>query len=108
MGFKTKQKYLTFSDLEQTHIAKKNQSRDTLEDMKKAITWDRIDAILLEDYPVGQSKEGNDAYPPIFLFKCLLLQKWFRIKFDTELESQINDRESFQDFLGLKKDRSIP
>jgi len=68
MGFKIKQKYLTFSDLEQTHIAKKNQSRDTLEDMKKAITWDRIEAILLEDYPVGQSKEGNDAYPPpIFL-----------------------------------------
>ena len=59
MGFKTKQKYLTFSDLEQTHIAKKNQSRDTLEDMKKAITWDRIEAILLEDYPVGQSKEGK-------------------------------------------------
>jgi hypothetical protein len=27
MGFKTKQKYLTFSDLEQTHIAKKRYPR---------------------------------------------------------------------------------
>jgi len=41
------------------------------------------------------------AYPPLMLFKCLLLQKWFRIQSDTELEDQINDRLSFKSFLGL-------
>jgi len=35
------------------------------------------------------------------LFKCLLLQKWFRIPSDPELESQINDRMSFKEFLQL-------
>ncbi|WP_394699447.1 transposase [uncultured Desulfobacter sp.] len=34
----------------------------------------------------------------MFLFKCLLLQKWFLIKSDPELESQINDRVSFRSF----------
>ena len=108
MGFKTRQKNMTFSDLEGSIKAKKNISKETLMKLKKAITWDRIESILLDGYPVGQKKEGNDAYPPIFLFKCLLLQKWFRIRFDTELESQINDRESFQKFLGLSKTEASP
>ena len=100
MGFKSKQKALTFSDLEKS-FQKKNKSMDTLMDLDKAIAWDRIASILMKDYPVGQKKEGNKAYSPLFLFKCLLLQKWFQTKSDTELESQINDRDSFQAFLGL-------
>ncbi len=77
-------------------------------DLEKAILWGRIKSILLKDYPVGQKKEGNRAYPPIFLFKCLLLQKWFQIKSDPELESQINDCQSFQAFLGLSARESAP
>jgi len=41
-------------------------------------------------YKVGASDEGADAYPPLMLFKCLLLQKWLRIPSDPELESQIH------------------
>ena len=76
--------------------------------MEKTISWKRVESILLKDYPVGQKKEGNKAYPPLFLFKCLLLQKWFQIKSDSELESQINDRESFQTFLGLSSIEASP
>ena len=50
---------------------------------------------------VGTSRECADAYPPLLLFKCFLLQKWFHIDSDPELESQINDRISFKRFLGL-------
>ena len=44
-----------------------------------------------ESIPRGErkSKEGADAYPPLMLLKALLLQKWFRIKSDPELENQI-------------------
>ncbi len=63
--------------------------------MEETIAWDRIEVILMKDYPVGQKKEGNKAYDPLILFKCLLLQKWFRISSDPELEDSINDRESF-------------
>jgi hypothetical protein len=39
---------------------------------------------------VGTSEEGARAYPPLMLFKCLLLQKWFRIHSDPDLENQIH------------------
>ena len=40
--------------------------------------------------------------------KCMLLQKWFRIPSDPELENQINDRISFRKFLGLTLDTPSP
>lgn len=107
MAFKSKQRHLTFSDLEKT-FDKKNRSLETLKNMEKAINWDQIEKILMMDYPVGNKKEGNKAYNPLLLFKCLLLQKWFQIKSDPELESQINDRFSFQSFLGLSSNQSAP
>ncbi len=38
----------------------------------------------------------------------MLLQKWFRIPSDPELENQINDRFSFRRFLGLALDQPSP
>ncbi len=70
--------------------------------------WDRIESILFTDYPVGHKKEGKRAYSPLFLFKCLLLQKWFRIQSDPEIESQINDRQSFQAFPNISAQEASP
>ena len=42
------------------------------------------------------------------LLKCLLLQKWFHIPSDPELENQINDRLSFKKFLNLPLDTPSP
>jgi len=108
MGFKTRQKNLTFADLNQPLSDEKNRSLKTLKDLESAISWDRIESILMKDYPVGNKKEGNKAYPPLFLFKCLLLQKWFQIHSDPELENLINDRRSFRVFLGLIGDQASP
>ena len=108
MGFKSKQTYLTFSDLEKSLRDQKNKSLETLMNLDKTITWDRIENILMRDYPVGYKKEGNKAYPPLFLFKCLLIQKWFRINSDPELENLINDRRSFRKFLGLSETDASP
>ncbi len=108
MGFKSSQRNLTFSDFENASMKKKNRSLETLMNMDKTIAWDKIESILLRDYPVGDKKEGNKAYSPLLLFKCLLIQKWFRIKSDPELESQINDRNSFQTFLGLSYNDASP
>ncbi|MBU1389745.1 MAG: IS5 family transposase [Proteobacteria bacterium] len=108
MGFKTQQKQLTFSDLSKPFPDEKNRSLKTLMDLQNAVSWSRIESILVKDYPVGQKKEGNKAYPPMFLFKCLLLQKWFQIQSDPELENLINDRRSFRIFLGLPSDEPSP
>jgi len=57
---------------------------------------------------VGTSREGADAYTPLLLYKCLLLQKWFNIDSDPELENQINDRLFFKKFLGLSISKASP
>ena len=108
MGFKTKQKQLTFSDLGKPFPDEKNRSLKTLMDLRDAISWAMIESTLMKDYPLGLKKEGNRAYHPIFLFKCLLLQKWFQIQSDPELENLINDRRSFRIFLGLTSDEPSP
>ena len=76
--------------------------------MKETIAWDRIEAILRKDYPVGQKKEGNKAYTPLLLFKCFRLQKWFHLSSGPELEDSINNRESFQIFLGVSSVEVLP
>ncbi len=55
----------------------------------------------MEAYPVGKAAVGNSVYPPVMRLKALLLQKWFGIWSDSELENQINDRISFKVFIGL-------
>jgi IS5 family transposase len=64
--------------------------------------------LLLSHYTVGKSAEGADAYPPLLLLKCFLIQQWFHIDSDPELETQINDRISFKKFLGLSFDQLSP
>ncbi len=62
----------------------------------------------MSHYTAGYSAEGARAYPPLMLFKCLMLQKWFRIPSDPELENQINDRLSFKKFLDLPFSQPSP
>jgi IS5 family transposase len=87
---------------------KHNRSLKNMEKLDQSIHWDRINTILLSHYTVGTSSEGADAYPPLLLYKCLLLQKWFHIDSDPELENQINDRLSFKKFLGLSFSKPSP
>jgi len=108
MGFKKMDNSLGFADLALASSLKHNRSLKLMEKLDKSIEWSRIEAILLSHYTIGTSGEGADAYPPMLLFKCMLLQKWFRINSDPELENQINDRLSFKKFLGLSFAKPSP
>jgi len=107
MGYKRFDE-LSFADLAVEGILRHSRSYKMMEKIDRVINWDNIEALLYEYYEVGKRKEGADAYPPLMLLKALLLQKWFRIKSDPELENQINDRISFKRFLGLPLDRPSP
>jgi IS5 family transposase len=85
-----------------------NRSLKMMEKINQVIDWSKIEAVLLKHYAVGTTIEGADAYPPIMLLKAFLLQKWFRIHSDPELENQINDRISFKNFLGLSFNKPSP
>jgi IS5 family transposase len=108
MGYKQIGKVISFADLAVSTSLKHNRSLTMMNKINTLISWKNIEALLLEYYEVGTSKEGADAYPPLMLLKCLLLQKWFRIPSDPELENQINDRISFKKFLNLPLDKPSP
>ena len=108
MGYKKMKKNLEFADFALANSLKHNRSLKNMEKLDKAIDWSRVDAILMNHYTIGTSGEGADAYPPLLLFKCMLLQKWFHIDPDPELESQINDRWSFKKFLHLPLSKPSP
>jgi IS5 family transposase len=108
MGYKKMKQNLGFADLALASSMKHNRSLKNMEKLNQSVDWNRINTILLSHYTVGTSGEGADAYPPLLLYKCLLLQKWFHIDSDPELENQINDRLSFKKFLGLSFSKPSP
>ena len=89
MGFKKMGNSLGFADLILASSLKHNRSLNLMKKLDKAIVWSRVENILSSHYTVGTSDEGADAYSPMLLFKCMLLQKWFRTNSDPELENQI-------------------
>ena len=101
MGYKKADPNLTFAELSLMGSMEHNRSLKLMEKIDHLIDWSKIETLLMEHYTVGSSKEGADAYPPLMLLRALLLQKWFKVKSDPELENQINDRVSFKKFLRL-------
>jgi transposase, IS5 family len=108
MGFKKWGKEISFADLAVSKSLEHNRSLQMMMSIEKVVRWRDLEALLMEHYETGTSKEGADAYPALMLLKALLLQKWFCIPSDPELENQINDRISFKKFLGLPLDRPSP
>jgi hypothetical protein len=88
MGYKKMKQNLGFADLALASSMKHNRSLKNMEKLNDAIYWSRVDTILMNHYTIGTSGEGADAYPPLLRYKCLLLQKWFHIDSDPELENQ--------------------
>ena len=77
MGYKRIDENLSFADLAISKSLEHNRTLKMLEKISKVVKWENIEALLLEHYEIGTSKEGADAFPPLLLLKCMLLQKWF-------------------------------
>ena len=95
MGFKKLDRTFTFADAILKDSMDKNRCLIRIMDIAKSIDWSSIESVLMGHYQVGASTEGANAYQPLLLFKCLLLQKWFHIDSDPELESQIHPVTNF-------------
>lgn len=66
--------------------------------------WGPIERALGSVY---NSSEGRPAYPPLLMFKCLLLQQWYALS-DPQVEEALADRLSFRRFVGLPLDQEVP
>ena len=75
MGFKEASRSMDFADLPLANCLEQNRSIKLMDQLSNTINWARVESILLSHYTVGTSEEGARAYPPLILFKCLLLQK---------------------------------
>ena len=55
-----------------------------LDEIYSLIDWSRIERLLADVY---SSPRGNKAWPPIMMFRALLLQSWYKLS-DEGLEKQ--------------------
>jgi len=80
----------------QEKYSKVKKLRSRLEEMNKLLNWE----IFLSLFPERESLVGRPNYEKILMLKLMFLQGWYGLS-DEELEFQVNDRFSFQQFLGF-------
>jgi transposase, IS5 family len=80
------------------------QGGGVLEDIDQAFDWGAFEVLLA---PVHGSTKGAPGYPPVTMFKIVLLQQWYTLS-DPAAEEAVRDRLSFRRFCGLPLDRETP
>jgi IS5 family transposase len=93
---------LSFTD----HLVSGVRSRrkDHLAEIDGLMDWAVIAALLRS---LRASTMGRPPYPPLVLFKALLLQRWYGLS-DEATEDALSDRLSFRRFCGLSLDAAVP
>jgi transposase, IS5 family len=108
MAFKEFSRNLSFADIEVERVLARTRTQGFLAEINRSVDWEPIEKLLMRGYPVGDSELGNKAFYPIVLLKAVMLQKWYGIDSDPELENQINDRWSFKKFIGIPMRQPSP
>ena len=75
-----------------------------LEGIEKTFDWGAVEVLLA---PIHGSAKGAPGYPPLTMFKILLLQQWYTLS-DPGAEEAVRDRLSFRRFCGVPLDRETP
>ena len=82
----------------QEQYKKVKKLRSKLENMNKLLDWEKF----LKFFPERPTLVGRPNYEKILMTKLLFLQGWYGLS-DEEVEFQVNDRFSFQQFLDFPK-----
>lgn len=85
-------------------VKRRAGQNQALERLAEVIKWRPLESWLSSIY---DSDSGRPSYPPLVMFKCLLLQQWYQLS-DPELEEALADRLSFRRFAGLPLDHEVP
>ena len=78
--------------------------RDRLSEISCLIDWHPFAELLS---PIHASSRGEASYPPLMMFKVLLLQRWYDLS-DPAMEEALYDRLSFRRFAGLALEDDTP
>ena len=90
-------------------IDRRNKMRNPfLSQINQLVDWRPI-SNLLNKHCLKQATTpmGAPSYPPLLLFKILLLETWYGLS-DREVEERINDSISWSDFLELDLSKASP
>ncbi|MBI9113338.1 IS5 family transposase [Maridesulfovibrio ferrireducens] len=88
-------------------ISRRRTKRSFLDDVNEIIDWRPIARFLKLKIKRKANVVGSPAYPEMFMFKILLLQKWYNLS-DEAVEFAICDRLSFVRFLDMSIEDEIP
>jgi len=78
--------------------------RSTLDDLRDLIDWGPIERRLAV---VSSSAKGEPAWPPLALFKAMLLAMSYDLS-DVTLVEALDDRASFRRYCGLSTSEATP
>ena len=85
-------------------LATEHKAITELDDAHNLIDWQRIEKLLAG---IHNKKRGELAWPPLMMFKALLLQSWYGLS-DPQLEKQIARDLLFRRFVGLSLADTVP
>ncbi len=75
-----------------------------LDDLDGLIDWTKPDAMMAN---ISSSAVGEQGWPPLCLFKALLLGRWYNLS-DVKLAEALDDRASFRRFGGFAQNEATP
>jgi len=81
-----------------------NAGSTALDRLSGLVKWCRFEQLLA---PLRDGGPGRAAWPPLVLFKALILQSLYGLS-DREVEEALCDRLSFRRFCGLSLEESVP
>jgi len=83
---------------------------DPLQKLTSCIDWERFRLLLTHGFEKDEPAKGPGGRPPydyVLRFKVLVIQSLYNLS-DDAMEFQLNDRRTFQRFIGLDDKDSIP
>jgi IS5 family transposase len=86
------------------HLVSEHEALTELDDVNNFIDWQAIEDLLCD---IHAKRRCNSAWPPLFMFKALLLQSWHNLS-DLGLEKQLARDLLFRRFIGLSLSDSVP
>jgi IS5 family transposase len=92
------------SDLGQAWLSPDLGHNRRLEKIAQVFDWSAIERLVSGVY---SARRGRPSWPPLMMFKALLLQQWYGLS-DPALEEALGDRLSFRRFVGLGLDEGSP
>jgi transposase, IS5 family len=85
-------------------LASEHAALKVLDEVHDLIDWARIEGML--SY-IHANKKGEQAWPPLLMFKAMLLQSWYSLS-DPKLEASLARDIVFRRFVGLGFADSVP